>query len=62
MGGPHLRAKRYALCNISKFLVLFIEISNILPSPHHPLSQEGGVFTAKLTFVRSDFISIIDML
>lgn len=33
----------------------FIEIVIISST----LTQEGGVFTAKLTFVRSDFISII---
>ena len=54
LGGPHLRAKRYALCNYSQFLFCFsVHLLKLLyPLPSPPLSQEGGVFTAKLTFVR----------
>ena len=55
MGGPRLRAKRYALCNIPNFSLLLLKFIMFLPPfppPTLALSQEGGVFTAKLSFVR----------
>jgi hypothetical protein len=56
LGSPHLRPKGYSLCkgpvSILSPLFLFVEIANLSTTP---LSQEGGVFSAKLTFVRGAF-------
>jgi len=64
LGGPHLRTKGYSLCKACFYFILFffllcifsslcVEITkHTLPPPRPRLFQEGGVFAAKLTFVR----------